>query len=46
MFPKSPHSEHENLVEISLDAFFQEFEERELALIYARRAVPRPWPPE
>jgi hypothetical protein len=34
MFPKSPHSEHESLVEISLDAFFQEFEERELALIY------------
>jgi hypothetical protein len=34
MFPKSPHSEHENLVEISWDEFFQEFEERELALIY------------
>lgn len=34
MFPKSPRSEHENLVEISWDEFFQEFEERELALIY------------
>jgi hypothetical protein len=34
MFPKSPRSEHENLVEISWDEFFQEFEQRELALIY------------
>ena len=34
MFPKSPQSEHENLVEISWDEFFKEFDERKLALIY------------
>jgi hypothetical protein len=34
MFPKAPHSEHENLVEISWEEFFKEFDERKLALIY------------
>jgi hypothetical protein len=34
MFPKSKRSEHESLVEISWDEFFQEFEQRKLALIY------------
>jgi hypothetical protein len=34
MFPKSKHSEHESLVEISWDEFFKEFEARKLALIY------------
>lgn len=34
MFPKSKHSEHEDLVEISWEEFFREFDERKLALIY------------
>jgi hypothetical protein len=34
MFPDAPQSEHENLVEISWDEFFKEFEERKLALLY------------
>ena len=34
MFPGNPQSEHQNLVEISWDAFFQEFEKRQLALLY------------
>jgi hypothetical protein len=34
MFPKAPHSEHEGLTEISWDEFFEEFEKRELALVY------------
>lgn len=34
MFPKAPRSEHDHLVEISWDAFFQEFEDRSLALLY------------
>lgn len=34
MFPKAPHSEHEQLVEVSWDEFFREFESRQLALLY------------
>ena len=34
MFPKAPNSEHENLVPISWDEFFKEFDQRKLALIY------------
>jgi hypothetical protein len=34
MFPKSQNSEHENLVKISWEEFFEEFEKRKLALIY------------
>jgi hypothetical protein len=34
MFPKAQQSEHENLVEISWDEFFEEFEKRDLALVY------------
>ncbi len=34
MFPNAPNSEHGNLVEISWDEFFTEFEERNLALVY------------
>ncbi len=34
MFPNSKHSEHEDLVEISWEEFFREFDERKLALIY------------
>ena len=33
MFPKAPQSEHENLVEISWNEFFEEFEKRQLALL-------------
>ena len=34
MFPNNPQSEHQSLVEISWDEFFQQFEESNLALIY------------
>ena len=34
MFPDAAQSEHDNLVEISWDEFFREFEERDLALLY------------
>jgi len=34
MFPDAPHSEHDQLVEISWDEFFREFEEKQLALLY------------
>ncbi|HLH10560.1 MAG TPA: hypothetical protein VKV77_01635 [Methylovirgula sp.] len=34
MFPKAARSEHENLVEISWDEFFEQFEESGLALLY------------
>ena len=34
MFPKAPQSEHDRLVEISWEEFFEEFEKRKLALLY------------
>lgn len=34
MFPDNPRSEHQHLVEISWDAFFERFEESKLALVY------------
>jgi len=34
MFPKAPHSEHDALTEISWDEFFEEFDKRDLALLY------------
>jgi hypothetical protein len=34
MFPDAPQSEHGSLVEISWDEFFEEFEKRQLALLY------------
>lgn len=34
MFPDAPNSEHDALVEIGWDEFFQEFETRNLALLY------------
>ncbi|MBY0422567.1 MAG: hypothetical protein K2Q06_09705 [Parvularculaceae bacterium] len=34
MFPDSPYSHHDNLVEIGWDAFFDEMEAKELALLY------------
>ena len=39
MFPKNPQSEHESLVEISWDEFFQEFGKKELALIYEKDSL-------
>jgi hypothetical protein len=39
MFPKAQQSEHESLVEISWDEFFEEFEKRELALLYDERSM-------
>lgn len=34
MFPDAPNSEHDALQEISWDEFFQEFDKRDLALLY------------
>jgi len=34
MFPNARRSEHEDLVEISWGEFFDQFEDRDLALIY------------
>jgi hypothetical protein len=34
MFPDAPQSEHENLVEIPWEEFFEEFDSRGLALLY------------
>jgi tRNA uridine 5-carbamoylmethylation protein Kti12 len=34
MFPKAPHSEHDNLQEISWDEFFEKFDENDLVLVY------------
>jgi hypothetical protein len=39
MFPESPQSEHQSLVEISWDEFFEQFEESELALIYSEDSL-------
>ena len=34
MFPDAPRSEHDSLVEITWDEFFEQFEESKLALLY------------
>lgn len=34
MFPDNPQSEHDNLVEISWEEFFRQFEQSQLALLY------------
>ena len=39
MFPQARQSEHENLVEISWDEFFEEFDKRELALLYDEKSM-------
>ncbi len=39
MFPDAPNSHHENLVEISWEEFFEEFEERKLALILDEKSL-------
>lgn len=39
MFPDAPQSEHDALEEISWDDFFDEFEERKLALLYEQDSM-------
>jgi hypothetical protein len=39
MFPQARQSEHESLVEISWDEFFEEFDKRELALLYDEQSM-------
>jgi hypothetical protein len=39
MFPNAPQSEHGELVEITWDEFFEEFEKRELALLYDENSM-------
>ena len=34
MFPDAPNSEHDSLVEITWDEFFEEFEKKNLALLH------------
>jgi hypothetical protein len=39
MFPDAQQSEHESLVEITWDEFFDEFEKRNLALVYDEKSM-------
>jgi hypothetical protein len=39
MFPDAPNSEHDALVEVSWEEFFEEFEERELALLFEKDSM-------
>ncbi len=39
MFPDSPNSHHDNLVEITWEEFFQEFEDRQLALVFDGKSL-------
>jgi hypothetical protein len=39
MFPHAPQSEHQGLTEISWEEFFEEFEQRKLALIYEEESL-------
>ena len=39
MFPDAPQSEHEELDEITWDEFFDEFEKRNLALLYDEKSM-------
>ena len=39
MFPDAPNSHHENLVEISWEEFFEEFESKQLALILDEKSL-------
>jgi hypothetical protein len=39
MFPDAPQSEHDELVEITWDEFFEEFEKRYLALLYDEKSM-------
>jgi hypothetical protein len=39
MFPQVRQSEHESLVEITWDEFFEEFEKRKLALLFDEKSM-------
>jgi hypothetical protein len=39
MFPDAPQSEHDELVEITWDELFEEFEKRNLALLYDEKSM-------
>jgi hypothetical protein len=39
MFPDNPQSEHDALTEITWDEFFEECEERKLALLYDQKSL-------
>ena len=39
MFPNASNSHHENLVEISWEEFFEEFEAKKLALIFDEKSL-------
>jgi hypothetical protein len=39
MFPQARQSEHESLVEITWDEFFEEFDKRELALVFDEKST-------
>jgi hypothetical protein len=39
MFPQARQSEHESLVEITWDEFFEEFDKRELALVFDEKSM-------
>jgi hypothetical protein len=39
MFPNAPQSEHDELDEITWDEFFEEFEKRNLALLYDEKSM-------
>ena len=39
MFPDAPNSKHDALTEITWDEFFEEFEKRQLALLYEKDSL-------
>lgn len=39
MFPDAPNSQHDALVEIGWDEFFDEFEQKKLALLYDPKSM-------
>jgi hypothetical protein len=39
MFPDNPQSEHQSLIEISWDEFFDQFDESNLALVYGEDSL-------
>jgi hypothetical protein len=39
MFPDAPNSHHDNLVEITWEEFFEEFDKRDLALLFDEKSL-------
>ncbi len=39
MFPDAPNSHHDNLVEITWEEFFEEFDAKDLALLYDEKSL-------